>query len=206
MTSDQKDPNLDVDRYLAGRLSETERTSFEERLTWDPQLLEDTILAEQLRDGLRATTDAMPIAARPRAGWSTVFAVAASFVGGIMLASLLFMNNEVEISSDAVPVTVQVLETFRGEADNLVSVHPDGLAILQVDVFNAGTRYAAEISDIAGNVVLHQADIPAGRDRRIAVAVPASVLAEGTYRVRIKDAATGNTEREISFKAQIAQP
>ena len=45
-----------VDRYLQGTLPESEVAGFEERLTWDQELLDEVELAERLRAGLRGAT------------------------------------------------------------------------------------------------------------------------------------------------------
>ena len=44
-----------VDRFVQGKLSESEAAEFEERMVWDQALVDEVQLVERLRDGLRHT-------------------------------------------------------------------------------------------------------------------------------------------------------
>ena len=94
--------HLLADRYLQGALTESEQAEFEERLTWDQELIDELDIAEHLREGLKQSiaTDKYSIG-ESRAGvfgrlseWFAVpqYAAAASFLVAITLTASVFMS------------------------------------------------------------------------------------------------------------------
>ena len=200
--------HLVVDRYLQGTLSTGEVAAFEERLTWDHELIDELDLAERLRDGLREATgeDSYTVAA-DRAGigdWlSNLFSVpqyaaAASFALAVTLTAGVLLN-----PFDAVRDTGGFQATLT-EIVPLVAVR--GATASQV-VFSAGTQLVLLV-DVTGSHASYRVAIRGGqpgaspfwtRDEMLpthldslAVSMPGGLLEAGPYVLTVEGVSTSD--------------
>lgn len=188
MEKHRSDAGLVVDRYLAGKLSDEELAEFEERVTWDRELLDELELSEKLRDGMRDVGAESGPQSAPFAGtrvrWpvSSIYAAAASFVGGVMLTALIMSAPEPPGFSDSVPVSVMALEAFRSETGPQLVIDPEALAVLLVDVSDRASGHAATLTRRPDDLTVWSASgVRAGEDGRLALGIPGRLLSPGDY-------------------------
>ena len=195
-----------IERYLHGRLTPQEEEAFEEAYLADPALLEELELAEKLRDGLRELPQSEHGAAparRPR--WleltgSPRYGLAASLLAGLAVlasASLYLENQTLKGGAGAPPAAagnmrLLPLVAVRGAGDANVIAAPRGdeTTVLLLDAgFTDYDRYRAVLvrrSGGASTELLRVDDLVPTYEGRLALGVPARMLAAGDYEVRLE--------------------
>lgn len=201
-----------VERYLQGRLTADEEQAFEEAYLSDPALLDELVLTERLRHGLRhaEAADARPGHAADGGGrWrrtfgSVPYAAAATVLLGISLAfsaALLVQNRNLDAvqgpsSAGAAPTRLVPLVTVRGDGVNRVEAPPSGeWAVLLVDAgFTEYAAYRATLTraaDGAEEQVARLEGLSPTYDGRVGVGVPGSALTPGDYELRLEGRVPG---------------
>jgi hypothetical protein len=220
--------HLVVDRYLQGTLSAGELAEFEERLTWDRELVDELDLAEHLRDGLReATEEGSYTAAADRAGigdWlSNVFSVpqyaaAASFAFAVALTAGALLNPlgawRDPDGFRAMPTEIVPLVALRGATPAPVVFSAGTQLVLLVDVTGSHASYRVTIRpDRPGASPFWTRDDmrPTYLDS-LAVSMPGDLLQAGPYVLSVEGVSTsydGETVYEhiqdISFESAPAE-
>lgn len=219
--------HLLVDRYVQGRLDGSELDAFEERLVWDESLVDEVRLAEHLRDGLQRSSIARARDARSPgfdlvalvSGILTVpgYAAAASFLLAVMLTAGVLMSPLVNIGGQggtpALGTDIVPLFATRGTAEVEVTVDPDHLTVLLVDVIEDYPAYRATIREDesdAAPIWMQDGLVPTYPDS-LAVGMPGSMLDAGRYVLTIEGATpadAGDTTykliQEIPFESRPA--
>ena len=109
-----------VDRFVQGKLSESEAAEFEERMVWDQALVDEVRLVECLRDGLRHTLSEDPSVFRRRNARSRAF--------GFLTTPRLAL-------AASVLLIVTLTYSFWLGTDNGVAENPPGITnVLRLDV------------------------------------------------------------------------
>lgn len=192
------DMHLVTDRYLQDMLSESEKAEFEERLTWDQELIDEVDLAVRLREGLRqAAAEESHVAKESGRGllailWSEPrYAAAASFMLAVALSALLFtgpfpsprLPGGTATSTQLVP-----LAAVRGPEAQQVKMHASSPTILLIDVSNNYSAYRVTITRAgeSNEVVWMQDDLQPTYLQMLAIAIPAGFLQSGNYRVGVE--------------------
>lgn len=202
--------HLMTDRYLLGTLSEAEAAEFEERLLWDKDLMDEVDIAQQLRDGLRATgvAELNAIGASPRGFLQSVVAVpqyaaAASFFLAVMLTSLVFLGQvPPDLRQDASSADIVPLEVVRSSSRPTVMFKPDRTTVLLVGVFEEYANYRVTIyrNDAADETVwVDEAITPTYLDS-LAISIPPGFLAAGAYTMTI-EGQTGTGDQSSQYVA-----
>ena len=206
------DRHLVIDRYLQGKLAESEEAEFEERLVWDRELVDDLDLAASLQAGLRVSAaeskyiggESESLAWRLKSAMSMPrYAAAASFVMGVLLTSMLVNNIDTGIDPvriDSRPTTVMPLMALRSSDVQTISVERDGINVFMVDVPLTYTSYRVSIrKEEASEPFWTQANLVPGYTEALAVGVPGSALAPATYFLTIE----GVSEEAVTLIQEI---
>lgn len=214
------DRHLVTDRYLQGTLSQQATAEFEERLTWDTELLEELELAEQLREGLRESAASGGFTARPSspgmiaAIWSTPrYAAAASFVLAVMLTSVIFVNIPEKLDGGASAETdIVPLVAVRSAAAARVEVRPRAVTVLLVDASDGYPAYRAELhrEGHGSEIVWQKSGLSPTYPESLAISLPPGFLTPGRYVLAVDGQltnASGDTlyerVREIPFEVYV---
>ena len=205
--------DLVVDRYLQGTLSEGEVAEFEERLTWDQELIDELDLAERFRDGLREATgeDSCTVTA-DRAGiggWlSNLFSVpqyaaAASFALAVTLTAGVLLNpfgaGRSTDGFQATPTEIVPLVVVRGAPATPVVFSAGTQLVLLVDVTGSHASYRVTIrADQPGaSPFWTQDDMLPTYLESLAVSMPGDLLEAGPYLLTIEGASTPDDGEKI---------
>lgn len=205
--------HLVVDRYLQGTLSSGEVAKFEERLTWDQELIDEIDLAERLRDGLREATGETSytvVADRASIGdWlsnlfsAPQYAAAASFLLAVTLTTgvLLypFGAGRGTDGFQATPVEIVPLVVVRGATASPVVFSADTQLVLLVDVTGSHASYRVTIrADQPGASPLwtHDDMLPTFLDS-LAVSMPGVLLEAGPYVLTVEGVSTPDGGEKI---------
>lgn len=209
-----------VERYLQGRLTADEAQAFEEAYLADPALLDELLLTDRLREGIRdaaaagelagPASAAMPSsrASRWRATFGSVpYAAAATVLLGVSLvfsAVLLVENRGLEqtsgAESGAAPTHLLPLVSVRGDAANRLEAPPaDEWAVLLVDAgYSEYDDYRATLTRGAGREVAALEGLSPSYDGRVGLGVPGSALTPGDYELRLEGRAGDGAFEQIS--------
>jgi hypothetical protein len=215
--------HLTIDRYLQGKLSEDEVAEFESRLVWDQELGEELDLAEQLRLGLqRVSADGDVSLDHPGTGiarlramvTTTRMAVAASFLLGIMVTSLMMTNlqgTDAGTDPQLFAVSSVPLEGSRsGGPTSAVEVpfRTDGLTVLLVAVAMEHKSYRVSIrrSDATEAFMTREGLVP-GATLELEIGITGQSMADGMYFLAVEGATESGFEfiREFPFQAVISE-
>jgi len=190
--------NQIVERYLQGRLTADEETAFEEAYIGDPDLFQELKTADSLRRGLELheadSSDPQRTSSTSRGAAAPRYALAASLVAGVALASsaYLFTENRAlrggAVAMDVAPGgRVVPLLTVRGGAPNQVeAAATNDWTVLLLDPFVPYDRYSAVLvrrdgSEAAG--LLSVDGLTPSYEGQLAVVVPSRLLTPGSYEV-----------------------
>lgn len=210
-----------VERYLQGRLTADEEQAFEEAYLSDPGLLDELVLTEKLRDGVRRAGTAPGAPARAPAEpvrWrvfgSVPYAAAATVLLGVSLAVsavLVIENRNLEMRSAAAPVQLVPLVTVRGDSAIRVDAPQNGeLAVLLVDAgFAEHDDYRATLTRVtsgAAERVTRLDGLAPAYDGQVGLGVPASVLTPGDYELTLEGREAGAGFAEITRIALTVVP
>jgi hypothetical protein len=205
--------HLVADRYLQGTLSAGEVAEFEERLTWDQELIDELDLAERLRDGLReATGEGSYTVAADRAGiggWlSDVFSVpqyaaAASFVLAATLTAGALLNpfgaGRGTDGFQATLTEIVPLVVFRGATASPVVFSAGTQLVLLVDVTGSHPSYRVTIrADQPGAPPFWmQEHMRPTYLESLAVSMPGGLLEAGPYVLTVAGVSTPDGGEKI---------
>ena len=201
--------HLLVDRYIQGKLEESEQDAFEERLVWDQSLVEDVQLAEHLRDGLKGVSAAQAdVADSPGfdlvatvAGLFAVpqFAAAASFLLAVTLTigvlTSPFVNLGGQSGTPALQTDIVPLFTTRSENAVEIAIDPGTWTVLLVDVMGDYPAYRVTVrqDEPGAEPVWMQDGLLPTYPESLAVGMPGSALATGRYVLTIEGELTSDT-------------
>jgi hypothetical protein len=205
--------HLVVDRYLQGALSGNEVARFEERLTWDQELIDELDLAERLRDGLREVTEeGSYTVAADRVGigdWlSNLFfvpqyAAAASFALAVALTSGVLLNpfgagRDMD-GFRATPTEIVPLVVVRGATATPVVFSAGTQLVLLVDVtgFHASYRVAIRADQPGASPFWTQDDMRPTYLESLAVSMPGDLLEAGPYVLTVEGVSTSDDGEKI---------
>ncbi len=196
MNRDYIDLHLLTDRYLQGKLSDSETAAFEERLIWDQALIDELELAERLREGMRAaaqiggpasTGPTGIIASVGMALTSRYYALAAS---ALLVASVV-MNVTLlggPTTGDSPPIVIagapQVVQPLavRNTEPMLIPLDPSRPVVLLADRAGDFADYRLSLRSLpAGTAVATQDGLTPNYLDTLALSLPAGALADGDY-------------------------
>ena len=189
-----------VDRFVQGKLSESEAAEFEERMVWDQALVDEVQLVERLRDGLRHTpsNDASVFSrqnARDRAFdfFATHrFALAASV---LLITTLTYSfwfgtsgtDNDVAKTSTGI-TNVHRLEVVRSTTLPPIGVEVDAWTVLLVDAplkssieFYDSYRVTIRPNKEGAEAILVQDRLTPTYEESLAIGVAGSALRDDIY-------------------------
>lgn len=211
MDNDYIHQHVVIDRYLQGTLAEGELAEFEERLTWDHELIEEIELAETLREGLKAAVEDSEYTTRAsdRGYFDRLvhqftvpqYAAAASFLVGIMMGAVLLSpgtdpTGSVETRTEIVPLVV-----VRGSSGPTVSVDEAAWTVLLVDAPADYDVYRVTITrDGVTDPFWIQDDLVLTYPGALAVGMVGAVLSPGNYVLRLYGTRISDTgDRSYEF-------
>ena len=191
--------NQIVERYLQGRLTADEETAFEEAYIGDPDLFQELKAADLLRRGLELHEADQSASSRAtaRAAAAPRYALAASLVAGIALASsayLFVQNSALRGETASVGITprarVVPLLAVRGDAPNRIeAIATNDWTVLLVDPgFTPYDEYGATLvrrSSGATTELLRVGGLAPSYEGQLAVVVPSRLLTPGDYDVAL---------------------
>ena len=185
--------NQVVERYLQGRLTADEQTAFEEAYLGDAELLQELKTADLLRRGLEAHDVANRSTHRPsavaRGGGAPRYALAASLVAGIALASssYLFVENRELRGANVAPGArlVPLLTVRGGDPNRIEAAATNDWTVLLLDPgFTPYDGYRATVVRRTGGAELLSVDgLTPSYEGLLAVVVPSRLLTPGDYDV-----------------------
>jgi len=198
--------HLVVDRYLQGTLSSSEMAAFEERLTWDQDLIDELDLAEHLREGLRrAVAEGDEVVAADRAGiadWLSSllsvpqYAAAASFALAVALTAAVLLNpfgaGRGTQRFHAMPTELVPLVVLRGGTASPVVFKPGSQLVLLVDVMGSHASYRVTVrADRPGALPFWtRDDLQPTYLESLAVSIPGDLLEAGPYVLTVEGVMT----------------
>ncbi|HMB72778.1 MAG TPA: hypothetical protein VKQ06_04355 [Gammaproteobacteria bacterium] len=206
-----------IERYLSGQLSADEEQAFEEYFMTDPEVLEQLQVAERLRQGLQALSDAGELTRnRGPAGWprvftSPVYAAAASVVAVVALAfsgmtyrENLSLSGGPQLADNPVATRLIPLITVRSGSDADVTVTDDDQwTVLLVDAgFTPYDDYRATVTRTGGGAaeqIWQLSGLMPTYDERIAVGLPGRLLIPGDYEILL-EGSIGNSRGFVLFE------
>lgn len=215
-----------IDRYVAGRLSESELDEVEARIVADGAFRAEVELTESLRAGLRALEAQGELASAERLGpalWRRPsYALAASVVAGALGIVALALYGQLEHTRAALAglegerarsrpgavastriVAVERTRAASGADVVLSAADPAALLELRVDPGPAPVdRYAVTLARVDGAVVATLVRVPramVSEDGVVVLKVHSALLSPGEYRVALTplDGAAVATEYRI---------
>ena len=188
--------NQVIERYLQGRLTADEETAFEEAYIGDPDLFQELEAADLLRRGLELhEADAsVPPSSTARTAAAPRYALAASLVAGIALASsaYLFVQNTAlrgEAAGIKAGARVVPLLAVRGGAPNRIeAIDANDWTVLLLDPFVPYDLYGATLvrrGAGAATELLAVDGLTPSYESQLALVVPSRLLAPGDYEVAL---------------------
>ena len=192
-----------IERYLQGKLSADEEQAFEEAYLADPGLLDEVLLAEKLRDGLKGAGTLQPGAgsARGTRAWprffvSPQYAAAASVVAAVSLmlsATLLVQDAGRETgfaARDSFAATrIVPLVNVRGEsANDIAEPSASEWTVFLLDAgFTEYDEYRASVVHAGEDRLIRRLDgLSADYDGYVALGLPGRELPPGDYEVELE--------------------
>ncbi len=191
--------NQVIERYLQGKLTADEEARFEEAYLGDAELLKELEAADLLRRGIKAESAEQRGTRRPSAGDTRAaaaprYALAASLVAGIALASSVYLYGEnralrAETAAAVTPGARLVpLVSVRGGDPNVVeAAATNDWTVLLVDPgFTPYDRYRAALvrrDAAAAEELLSVDDLAPSYEGLLAVVVPSRLLTAGDYEI-----------------------
>ena len=198
--------------YLDDALPDAQRDAFELRLLVEPALQDQADLELALRRGMQAhradIVRQQPVAvaqqASPRRSRHPAFALAASFVAGAILPTLLWLNAQQSSTgptdADFAPVgnvpALLVDQVRSANTDVVLRVAPGApMLLLQVPVYpqHPDERYSLRIDREDGTAVTELDQLVPDGNETITALVPAARMPVGRYRLELKSAHDGVT-------------
>jgi hypothetical protein len=190
-----------AERYLQGRLSEDEERAFEEAYLGDPDLLDELILSDKLRRGLRVESEARAAGGTRRSvgvgAWlgSPRYAAAATVllaISAVLSGTLYVQNRDLRDAAAQAPgsgvTRLLPLVTVRGDGANEIDrpAATEWIVLLVDAGFTEYDEYRATVSRSAPDGVepLRRLDgLTPSYDGMLPVGLPGSALAPGEYRI-----------------------
>jgi hypothetical protein len=205
--------HLVVDRYLRGTLSGGEVAEFEERLTWNQELIDELDLADRLRDGLReATGEGSYTAAADRdsiGSWlfnlfsAPQYAAAASFVLAVTLTAGVLLSplgaGRGTGGFQSTPIEIVPLVVVRGATASPVVFTAGTQLVLLVDVTGSHASYRVTIrADQSGATPFWAQEqmLPTYLES-LAVSMPGALLEAGPYVLTVEGVSTSGSGEKI---------
>lgn len=198
------DMHLLVDRYVQGSLVGRELEEFEERLVWDQALVDETKLAEILREGLKqsASDDQYSITRGGSrvSGWFSelisvpTYAAAASFIlatvatTGLLLGPL---SPDQDISiANSLPIEIVPLVTTRSESLPSVTIDENTRTVLLIDVLGTYDTYRVSFFGDEPDVdtLFKQDGLKPTYLGTLAIGLPGDLSTPGRYLLRVEGA------------------
>lgn len=195
-----------IDRYLAGKLSTTERDQFEEQLLWSRDLLAEVEIAEKLREGIRDLAESGELRRQKnvvqRSRVESFFASPGYALAASVMLVLSLSATGVLLIDDGfgpampqvgMPAQIYTLHAVRGAStvNVLPAVSGQELAVLALDPgpqdydsYRVSLYREAQGTETAPLWQLEHAE-PGERDL-LAFAVPGSLLTPGNYTVTVE--------------------
>lgn len=197
MTDSKQGFHETIDRYLANRLSETERELVETRIVGDPDFRQEVELTQALRDGLRELQKQGEVAPllRPRAWiWRrSPFVIAASVLTlAIGVSALLFLGRAERRPAALVVASLQFEHTRGGAAGpDATWQRAESPALLEMR-FDVGPEPAPSYGVLiertgsgADTTVFNAASVGIGLDGQLTLSVNSALLEPGDYRIQL---------------------
>lgn len=217
------DMHLTTDRYLQGRLTAEEIEAFEERLTWDQDLLNELELADRLREGMKATfADSGFNLGTRETVWGNVatlldrpvYAAAASFLLAVVLSAGVIMSvdqPEFSPTDGAAVTTIVPLMSTRGIGDNVVTLHPDKATVLLLSAVPEFDNYRVTVRGPSNDrdSVREFQPVPVTYPESLAISFDAGNLIAGNYVVTVDGMVSGQRYEhvhDIEFRAEFVAP
>jgi hypothetical protein len=216
-----------VDRYLRGTLSGGDAVEFEERLTWDQELIGELALTECLYGPREATGEGSYRIAADRSGigdWlSNLFSVpqyaaAASFALAVALTAGVLLNpfgaGRGTVGFQAVPTEIVPLVVVRGATASPVVFSAGTQLVLLVDVTGSHASYKVTIrpDQPGASPFWTQDDMLPTCLESLAVGLPVGVLEVGPYVLTVEGVSTSDDGEKIyehiqniSFESALAE-
>jgi hypothetical protein len=190
--------NQIIERYLQGRLTADEETAFEEAYIGDPDLFQELKAADLLRRGLELheADQSVPSSSTARAATASRYALAASLVAGIALASsayLFVQNSALRGETASVGITagarvVPLLAVRGGGPNRIEAIDANDWTVLLLDPFVPYDLYGATlVRRGAGTAteLLAVDGLTPSYESQLAVVVPSRLLTPGDYEVAL---------------------
>ncbi|MBN1240552.1 MAG: hypothetical protein JXB36_18765 [Gammaproteobacteria bacterium] len=189
-----------AERYLQGKLRDEEERAFEEAYLGDPELLDDLILTEKLRHGLRLDGDsragpsrrtgvAGSLFASPRyAAAATVLLALSAALSGTLYVQNRDLRDAAGQGSGASVTRLLPLVTVRGDGANEIGrPAADEWIVFLVDAgFTEYDEYRATVFRLASDAEerVRQLDgLAPTYDGMLPVGLPGEALSPGEYRI-----------------------
>jgi hypothetical protein len=190
--------NQIIERYLQGRLTADEETAFEEAYIGDPDLFQELKAASLLRRGLELheADESAGASSTPRAANAPRYALAASLVAGIALASSAYLfveNSALRGESAAAGVTagarvVPLLAVRGGDPNRIEAIDANDWTVLLLDPFVPYDLYGATLVRRGGGTgteLVAVDGLTPSYESQLAVVVPSRLLTPGDYEVAL---------------------
>lgn len=206
-----------IERYLQGTLTAEEEQAFEEAYLADSELLDELVLTEKLREGVRRQaghregSPSAPPAAR-RTAWRSLlgsprYAAAASVLLGISLlgsGALLVENQRLRAGgrpAAGTPTRVLPLVAVRGERPNLVPAPaPNEWTVFLLDPgfadFDTYRATLARRGAGASEQLLRLDDLEPNYEGLLPLGLPGRLLTPGRYEILLEGRKAGATGYE----------
>ena len=198
-----------VERYLQDKLTDEEKTAFEEHYLSNPETLAELELAEKMQDGFRDLEESEFFTDTASVGWfnrvflSPQYAAAASILlvfslgfSGILYQQL--QNDERFDGTQVIPV-LAVRSASPGQAANVVRfTQTDDWIVLLVDPgFDPYLRYCAVVGRADSKdlePIWQRDDLQPGYQEMLAVGLPGALLPPGDYEILLSGQAQVDTD------------
>lgn len=212
--------HLLVDRYIQGKLEETELDAFEERLVWDTELVDEVELAERLRAGLKdvsvAKADVVEapgfdlfaavsgLFAVPQFAAAASFLLAMALTIGVMTSPIVDLDGPPGTAASQTDI-IPLFATRAFRADVLsVKVDPGAWTVLLVDVMGDYPAYRATVrrDESGADPVWMQDGLLPTYPESLAIGMPGSQLAPGRYVLTIEGAKPSDAGETLYERVQ----
>jgi hypothetical protein len=215
------DPSA-AERYVAGRMSETESLDFETRMISRPDLAADVDVRQRIKAGLtlldeKGTLKPMVLERRPQARIFRHAAAAGVAVvvlsAGLMLWQRTSGGAVLLTAGDAsgVPAAPYLLMQSRGQAALPVIEASKSSPLIELQMLAAGdpgTAFAVRLErvDADGGRVLGDIDATIGADGYVTTFVRVRGLESGRYTIQLRSAGENQSTHSFEFELKNAPP